>query len=78
MLRRLALDLSHQRVGRKKVVRLHENRRAEFSSEEDLVRYVSWSLLEDARKFNLQQDETAVLVSLSDRLVGAYPSGAQQ
>jgi len=47
--------------------------RAEFNSEADLARYISWSLLKGHEK-----TDAAVLVSLNDKLIGVYPTGAQQ
>ena len=49
--------------------------RAEFRSEKDLAEYVSWSMLEDARRFKTDYPGGGVLVSLNDRLIGVYPSG---
>jgi hypothetical protein len=54
--------------------------RAEFGSEEDLARYISWSMLEDAgsRKGREQTAGGAVLVSLNEGLIGLYPCGVQK
>ena len=49
--------------------------RAEFNSEADLARYISWSMLEGLKKDKEQPPMAAVLVSLNDRLIGVYPSG---
>lgn len=49
--------------------------RAEFESEQDLACYMSWSMLEDARK---NKNLEYVLVSLNDRLIGAYRREAEQ
>ena len=49
--------------------------RIEFSSENDLGAYMSWSLLQDATNPKECDYGSAVLVSLNDRLVGVYRSG---
>jgi hypothetical protein len=46
--------------------------RAEFESEEDLARYISWPMLEDARNPKLMAYGSPVLVSLNDRVVRVY------
>jgi hypothetical protein len=52
--------------------------RAEFECEEDLARYISWSMLEDANAKKRKENHSggAVLVSLNDRVIGVYPSDA--
>ena len=53
--------------------------RAEFRSEKDLSDYVSWSLLEDTKKYKADfPGGSGVLVSLNDRLIGVYPIGVQE
>ena len=54
--------------------------RADFEGEQDLARYISWSMLEDANAKERREMYSggAVLVSLNDRLIGVYPCGVQQ
>ncbi len=46
--------------------------RAEFESEQDVARYMSWQMLEDAKDPKLNAYGRPVLVSLNDRLLGVY------
>ncbi len=46
--------------------------RAEFECEEDVARYVSWTMLEDAKNPKLNAYGHPVLVSLNEQLVGVY------
>lgn len=46
--------------------------RAEFECEEDLARYISWPMLEDAKHPKLGVRGCPVLVSLNERVLGVY------
>ncbi len=51
--------------------------RAEFESEEEVARYMSWTMLQDARNPKLNAYGFPVLVSLNDRVLGVYSSAIQ-
>jgi hypothetical protein len=51
--------------------------RAEFESEEELARYISWPMLEDAKNPKLMAYGSPVIVSLNDRLLGVYVPALQ-
>jgi hypothetical protein len=49
--------------------------RAEFESEEEVARYISWTMLQTAKNPKAPVYGYPVLVSLNDRLIGVYPTG---
>jgi hypothetical protein len=49
--------------------------RAEFESEEEVARYISWTMLQSAKDPKAPVYGYPVLVSLNDRLIGVYPTG---
>jgi hypothetical protein len=48
--------------------------RAEFESEEEVVRYISWTMLQNAKNPKTPVYGFPVLVSLNDQLIGVYPT----
>ena len=51
--------------------------RAEFESEEEVARYISWTMLQSAKNPKAPVYGYPVLVSLNDRLIGVYPTGVR-
>ena len=51
--------------------------RAEFASEEEVARYISWTMLQDAQNPKLNAYGFPVLVSLNDRVLGVYSPAIQ-
>jgi hypothetical protein len=49
--------------------------RAEFESEEEVARYISWTMLQIAKNPKSPTYGCPVLVSVNDRLIGVYPTG---
>ena len=51
--------------------------RAEFESEEEVARYISWTMVQDAQNPKLNAYGRPVLVSLNDRVLGVYSPAIQ-